>query len=184
MTRTGADDPIVAFYSGGPDHRGRTLEEILGWSDAALEAAHDYIQWLFPTPSPSGVNAHAPLVSAATRTVFAARLELRAALARSLERMLLFYGLRREAGGADDVRIVPDERRFAERADVWLFPGNHNHLRLTRIVQSLACLGLTAEAAALQRCLLADVAGGGRGRVTPETRRYWRGALRSPGGAR
>lgn len=92
MTRTGADDPIVAFYSGGQDHRGRTLEEILGWSDAALEAVHDY-----------------------------------------------------------------------------------------RIIQRLAALGLTAEAAALQRCLLDEVAGGGRGPVTPDTMRYWRGALTLPG---
>lgn len=184
MTSTGADDPIVAFYSGGPDHRGRTLEDILGWSDAALEAVHDYIQWLFPTSAPSGVNPHAPLVSAATRTAFAARPELRAALARSLERMVLFYGLRRESAGTDDVRVVPDERRFAARAAVWLLPGNHNHLRLTRIIQSLAALGLTADAAALQRCLLDDVAGGGRGRVTAETMRYWRSALTLPGGGR
>jgi hypothetical protein len=34
-------DPIVRFYSGGVDHRGRTVDEILAWSDYRLEAFHD-----------------------------------------------------------------------------------------------------------------------------------------------
>ena len=33
-------DPIVAFYSGGPDTAGRTLEGILAWDDERLEAVH------------------------------------------------------------------------------------------------------------------------------------------------
>ena len=43
---------------------GHTLSEILSWSDDRLEAVHDYIQWLFPTGLPSGVNPAPPLVSA------------------------------------------------------------------------------------------------------------------------
>ncbi len=183
MTTSPSDDRIVAFYAGGPDHRGRTLEEILGWTDAALEEVHDYIQWLFPTPAPSAVNRHAPLVSAATRAAFAARPELRAGLARARDRLLAFYGLCREEGPGGDVRVVPDPQTFADRAAEWLWPGDHNHLRLTRIIQSLAALGLEADAAALQRCLLTDVAAGpGRDRVTPDTLRYWREALGPRGG--
>jgi hypothetical protein len=52
------------------------------------------------------------------------------------------------------VLIAMDEARFLERSRNWLRPGNHNHLRLTRIMQSLWILGLRAEAKALQRCLL------------------------------
>ena len=66
-------DPIVVFYSGGTDGNGRTLREILGWSDATLEGVHDYIQWVFPTRQPSGVNPFAPLVTAETVRAFAAR---------------------------------------------------------------------------------------------------------------
>ncbi len=180
MTPGSADDPIVAFYGGGTDHRGRTLAQILAWPDESLEMVHDYIQWVFPTAAPSGVNRHAPLVSDATRAAFAARPELRDALSQSLERMLSFYGLHRDLLSGVP-RIVPDQQTFADRAADWLWPGDHNHLRLTRILHSLAALGLTADAAALQRCLLTDIAGAaGRGRVTVETIRYWREAL--PGG--
>jgi hypothetical protein len=91
--------------------------------------------------------------------------------------MLSFYGLRRTER-AGEVGIEIDESRFADRARVWLNPGNHNHLRLTRIMQSLAALGLRAEARALQRCLVTDVyEGPGAGQITPDTREYWTDAL-------
>jgi hypothetical protein len=171
-------DYVVAFYSGGVDHRGRTLESILSWTDAELEAVHDYIQWVFPTVARSGVNPSAPYVTTDTVATFAASDELRGALRRSLERMLGFYGLRR-AGDGDRVRIEIDQARFAERARTWLHPGNHNHLRLTRIIQSLAALGLPADAAALQRCLVEDVYGGpGRHLITRDTYEFWKNAVR------
>ena len=52
-------DPVVSFYAGGRDSQGRTLAEILAWGDDELEAVHDYIQWMFPTSRPSGVNPDA-----------------------------------------------------------------------------------------------------------------------------
>jgi hypothetical protein len=89
--------------------------------------------------------------------------------------MLAFYGLRQVAasGGADRIEIDPV--RFPDRAANWLHPGNHNHLRLTRIMESLSALGLPAEARALQRCLLEDVCEGpGPQRVTRGTMEFWR----------
>jgi hypothetical protein len=86
--------------------------------------------------------------------------------------MLVFYGLE-DTRTASALHIVRSER-FPERARVWLSPGNHNHLRLTRMMESLSALGLREEARALRRCLLTDVYGGpGRGLVTPETYTYW-----------
>ena len=163
-------EPIVAFFGGGTDDRGRTLAAILTWDDDRLEAVHDYIQWLFPTRQPSGVNPFAPLVSDETVAAFARDPALRAALRGAFDRMLAFYGLRWTAD-----RIEIDAERFASRAAVWLHPGNHNHLRLTRIMGSLSSLGLRSEATALQRCLLHDVcAGPGAGRVSPRTVEFWR----------
>lgn len=166
-------DSIVAFYSGGRDAAGRTLDEILAWDDERLEAVHDYIQWMFPTRQPSGVNPFAPLVSADTIRAFAAGEALRTRLGHSLDRMLAFYGLRREVS-----RIEIDAARFPARARTWLHPGNHNHLRLTRIMASLSALGLREDASALQRCLLEDVcARPGAGRVAAQTMNFWRGAV-------
>ena len=166
-------DPIVAFYSGGVDLEGRTLAGILEWDDDRLEIVHDYIQWVFPTRQPSGVNPLAPRVTDATVRTFAEEPELRERLRRALDRMLVFYGLGRRAA-----RVEIDDTRFPVRARTWLQPGNHNHLRLTRIMDSLETLGLREEALARQRCLLEDVAGGsGAGRVSPRTLEFWRSAL-------
>jgi hypothetical protein len=44
-------------------HRGRYLREIQEWPDDQLESVHDYIQWLFPLPEPSGFNVAAPALS-------------------------------------------------------------------------------------------------------------------------
>jgi opioid growth factor receptor-like protein len=165
-------DPIVSFYSGGEDAEGRTLAGILAWADDRLEAAHRYIQWVFPTRQPSGVNPFAPLVADATVEAFEQDAALRGRLRQSLDRMLLFYGL---AWKGD--RIAIDGSRFPVRSRVWLRPGNHNHLRLTRILESLATLGLASEARALQQCLLKDVCTGpGAAAVSPRTVEFWRRA--------
>ncbi len=175
------NDRAVAFYSGGPDHRGRTLDRILEWSDAELESVHDYIQWLFPTVQPSAVNPFAPLVTGATRAAFEARRELRERLRRAFGRMLLFYGLR-AASVAGGVRVEIDDQTFPLRSRNWLRPGNHNHLRLTRIMQSLSALGLADEARALQRCLVTEVhEGPGRSRITRDTYEYWMSAVPEQG---
>jgi hypothetical protein len=165
------DLALLAFYRGdAPDWHGRTLDDIWSWTDDRLEGVHDYIQWMFPLPVRSGANPAAPVLGPATAEAFRSSAALRQRLERSLGVMLRFYGLeeRPTAGG---LRIVRGDR-FAERAAVWLSPGNHNHLRLTRIMTSLAELGLTAQARALRECLVA-IAAEFPNRVTPTTLRYW-----------
>ena len=165
-------DPIVSFFSGNFDAQGRRLAGILTWDDNRLEAVHDYIQWVFPTGQPSAVNPSAPRVTKATVEAFERDPALGERLRQAVDRMLGFYGLR-----WNGPRIEIDESRFPARARVWLRPGNHNHLRLTRILESLTALGLIAEARALQRCLLEDVyAGPGAESVSPRTVDYWRRA--------
>lgn len=168
-------DPIVSFYSGGCDAVGRTLTEILAWNDERLEAIHDYIQWIFPTREPSAVNPFAPLIGEATVRAFEADAALRARLRDTFDRMLAFYGLCRDGDG-----IGLDVLRFPARAAVWLHPGNHNHLRLTRIMDSLATLGLREDALALQRCLLERVASTHADAVSARTVGYWKRAVSPP----
>ena len=168
-----SSDVIVEFYSGGRDSEGRTLETILAWNDERLEAVHDFIQWVFPSRQPSAVNPFAPLVTDDTVRAFNRDPALGARLGHAFERMLRFYGLRSRNG-----RVEIDDEIFPARSRVWLTPGNHNHLRLTRIMDCLSTLGLRAEALALQRCLIEDVcAGPGRGQVAPRTIDFWSRAV-------
>lgn len=170
-------DPIVAFYAGtGLDAAGRRLAEILAWDDCRLEQVHDFIQWLFPTDEPSAVNPLAPLVTRETVEAFAQDAALRRQLLASFERMLRFYGLeRREEAG--QVLIRPAST-YQARRDNWLVPGNHNHLRITRILTSLGLLGLGAEAEAFGACLTRVFEREGRTAITDRTFRFWMNALK------
>lgn len=166
------ETPIVAFYRGHrADARGRYLGAILLWSHAELENVHDYIQWLFPTAEASGVNPAAPLLTDETIAAFKADPELRHALVRSLDTMLSFLGLHR--GTVNGVTHIIRGPNWEQRRTEWLRPGNHNHLRITRILSSLRSLGCDGEAQALMDCLADIHASEGRNRVTWETWEYW-----------
>jgi hypothetical protein len=166
-----ADSRIVRFYRGdSPDTRGRTLDDILAWDDGQLEAVHDYIQWLFPLDEPSRFNPDAPLLTPADRLAF--RHEPHAAnLRRALDRMLRFYGftIDRSAGAPRIIRSA----QWEDRSQEWLHAGNHNLLRLTRVIRSLALLGQTDLAQALYAALKRE----GEGRVTSATLGYWKEAM-------
>ncbi len=166
------DDPILAFYAGtGTDGAGRRIDEVWGFDQTALEYHHDFIQWLFPLAVASRFNPAAPLVTAAVVSGFAESADLQARLRRSLDLMLAFYGFRRDGleigrGGG-----------FAARSAAWARPGNHNHLRLSRIIQSLDLLGLPEEARALQRAVLRVARDLGPSAVSPRTVEVWQSLL-------
>src|SRR5882672_5600137 len=168
---------VIAFYSGtAPDHRGRYLHEIQAWPDDWLEAAHDYIQWLFPLPEPSGFNAAAPILTRESVQEFRTRTELQERLRVSFLCMMNFYGLEVRSGEQITVTCAPN---FAARATVWLSPANHNHLRITRIPRCLSILGLEPEARAFFDCL-SGIYGDEQNKPMPaisdETILYWRKA--------
>ncbi|MFY9664784.1 MAG: opioid growth factor receptor-related protein [Candidatus Cybelea sp.] len=174
MSRSGEGCRIVAFYEGSaPDDRGRLREEILRFDDERLEDVHDFIQWLFPLPERSGANPAAPILDDSAIDAFHARPELRVALRQSFDRMLSFYGF---AWSGD--RIVKGAS-FSERSG-WLSPGNHNHLRLTRILRSLSVLGEAQAAQTLFEALshiYNDEGCTRRNRITERTFNFWSSAV-------
>jgi len=117
----------------------------------------------------SSVNPDAPLVDDDVRRAFTSSPQLRATLGSAFERMLAFYGLTR-----DGDRIVRAPSFATQRAN-WLRPGNHNHLRLSRILRSLTLLGRGEDTEALLACLLA-IAQEFPSRVASSTVGYWRRA--------
>jgi hypothetical protein len=167
-----AIDPLLRFYRlEGGDARGRLLSEIWTWDAARLERVHDYIQWLFPLPQPSAFNPDAPILTADAVRAFRGDDPLRHRLLRSLTTMLAFYGLvlSTDAAGRPHVGAAAD---FAAKATGWLHAGNHNHLRLTRILTSLRLLGLEAHSEALY-LRLAAIAGDHPHAVSATTLAYW-----------
>jgi len=172
---------IVAFYSGkSSDPRGRRLVDIQQFPDDLLELNHDFIQWMFPLLEPSSVHPEAPILDQETIREFKSRSELQQNLRASFLRMLAFYGFELSAEGELAVRRRPD---FAGHSKTWLWPGNHNHLRITRIIKSLRLLGLAPEAQAFFKCLselYAEETGRGIPRITATTFQFWSSAAEDP----
>jgi hypothetical protein len=120
------------------------------------------------------VNPSAPVLDRETIAEFRARPELVENLRRSFLRMLKFYGLEWSDGGV--VRAAD----FGVRSRNWLWPGNHNHLRITRILKCLALLGLEAEARAFLACLSAiygEEERKPRPSISEDTWRFWSTAV-------
>jgi hypothetical protein len=159
--------PLIAFYrDGGRDDRGRTLAEILAWDDDRLEAVHDFIQWLFPLPERSGANPSAPVLDRETIQAFHDTPAMQERLRQAFQRMLQFYGLRWNGSSVERIGT------FRERAQNWLWPGNHNHLRLTRILRSMLLLGLETESKALFQALNA-ISREFPDRISSRTHAFW-----------
>jgi hypothetical protein len=152
--------PLHAFLAGsGTDGRGRTVDAVLAFDDGALERHHDYIQWLFPLDTPSMAQPGSPVLSAAEAAAIRADPRAVATLRRAAAVMLGFYARQRH----------------------WLTHGDHNHLRITRIVKSLDSLVGHEDAKAFLTAILAHNAAAGAP-VNPTSLRYWREALGSVAG--
>ena len=141
-------DPIVAFYQGQPDFKGRTLNDIIAMCDAELEYHHDYIQVLFPLPEVSQFNRRAPLIDDATVEAFDDDEYLRIGMVAAYRRMLRFYGFR-EGKGSKVLRY-----NFRRKKGNWLNPHNHNFRRLTRMLRCMTLLGLQEKAVNLLEALV------------------------------
>lgn len=169
----GSSSTLLRFYDGsGTDHRGRTVADIVAWDDGRLENVHDFIQWLFPLDEPSAVNPYAPLVTPGDQRAFAGNPELRRRLLASFTRMLAFYGF--VCAGPAPVRVLKASD-WASASRRWLTPGNHNYLRITRILKSLKLLGATEHARAFYDALV-PVYESNRAAIGETTFEYWNDA--------
>lgn len=146
---------VVQFLNGtGIDRRGRSLDEILAWPDEQIEIRHDFIQWLFPLTELSTAVPGSPVLNKADIEAICADARAQKNLLRALDRMRLFYS----------------------RTTHWLTPGNHNHLRITRIISSLHKLGQPAAARDFYDFIKAR-ADAAPGSATPRTLEFWEKAV-------
>jgi len=145
---------VVAFLEGkGPDGAGRSIHEVLAFGLGPLEARHDFIQWLFPLPTPSQAVPDAPVLSAT-----------------DIERLRASHAAQAHMDAA-----VAMMTRFYTVTDHWLQPGNHNHLRITRIIASLRLLVGDTMADGFRRHILGRVEAAGAP-ISSRTRDYWNAA--------
>jgi hypothetical protein len=161
---------VIEFLAGrGADSEGRMIGAIQGKPEIWLESRHDFIQWLFPLPEPSGANPDAPLLTQADALTVAGDEGLKATLLASVDAMARLYGLSRS--GPTFARGPAFPGPFRD----WLGPIDHNHLRLTRILRCLSLCGLIETAGGLRR-LLEEIAAVEALGAWGLSLKYWRDA--------
>lgn len=138
------EENIYKFLSGEePDKYGRNIREIWGYDKKLLEKSHNYIQRLFPTTEESNFES-APIVNLSTDKKYIKNPQIKENMKKSLEVMLDFYGFEYRNGNIIDKKETKH----------WINKGNHNYLRITRILKSLKIFGLEAEAIIFYEALL------------------------------
>jgi Opioid growth factor receptor (OGFr) conserved region len=165
---------ITDFYNeDDTDHKDRDFSDIIGFSFKELETVHDYIQWLFPLKEPSQSNAKAPILTDADIAAFKKDEILQINFRKSFEMMLEFYGLEQDS---DSKAIGPADDLFAKAIANWLTRGNHNFMRITRILKSMSLLGLKEDAQEFFKAL--DIIYKAKSDIISETTyEYWKKAV-------
>ncbi len=123
-----------------------------------LEKSHNYIQWLFPTTDKSklayDVNAPYGFSAVNIQSLSADNMALaQQKMCEYFMLMLYFYGLEYTEGQVKkrkDNSVVS----FDARQLNWVNDGNHNHARISRMMDSLTLFGLQNESQALRTCML------------------------------
>ncbi|KFA99531.1 opioid growth factor receptor-related protein [Vibrio sp. ER1A] len=157
---------LIQFQLGmTTDSQGRLIQEIWALDDFWLEYDHKYIQWLFPIDTQTKFNRHAPILTLEDRTTFAQNDKLKAAHLTSLELMLGFFGMKMVDG-----HIVATEE-LSIKDHIWLKHGGHNHLRISRIIRSLALCGQFSLSQTFQLAMIETAVNFGE--VGKDTLRYW-----------
>lgn len=136
---------LVQFYLGeGTDNSGRRIIDIWNFSFLQLEDVHDYIQWLFPSDEPSRASMFAPVLSKKEAHILSTNPIIQTHLYRSLNLILDFWGLELHEN------FVQRSSKWKSRYKNWCkmrgFLGNHNFLRITRVLKCLYLCGLQQEA--------------------------------------
>lgn len=111
---------VIDFYMNRiPDSEGRMLSDIHEFTNEQLEECHDHIQWLFPLSEPSRFNPNAPLMASFDWPYFWASGTIRENLEKSFHVVFKF---------------------MKETSSDW-GEFNHNHLRISRMIQCLIGCG-------------------------------------------
>lgn len=138
---------IIKFYMGEKNENyPYTIDDILDFSDEELEKIHNYIQWIFPTQDPRNKDTGKPFLTLEDIKYFKNSKELLDKVLLSYNRMISFYGFCYEINTEEYKSKLTFSQNFKIHSRNWLDKGNHNYLRLTRMISCLKSLGLEKEA--------------------------------------
>ena len=119
---------LTDFYSGDGKTKpeGFSFVDILAASNEEWEDSHSFIQWVFPLKEASLYNPNAPLLTEEDIVEFSSNKEIR----KNVETMFI---------RALDFFFPQDLEEIIKPA--WVTEIDHNHLRITRVINSLKLMG-------------------------------------------
>ena len=125
---------FVKFYSNEKkNENGVSIGMILQYDDVLREEVHNFIQWLFPIDSRSAYEPKAPIVNFLIKYAFRNNTLLRDTQIKAFIFMLDHYGLQYVGDEIEKGQLFESRKKR-------LRSGNHNLLRITRILRSLYLL--------------------------------------------
>ena len=139
---------------------GLKYNDILNYDNKRLEDRHNYIQYLFPLPVKSKYNPDTRVIDQIFINEAIINMKIRKNIIKSFLRMLNFYGYSYSVKPFD----IIDKGEYKQ----WLSRGNHNYLRITRILKFLMLVGmeLLAYKFVEQLCKLRD-------KIDEESFNFW-----------
>ena len=142
---------FLSFLEGtSPDVLGRTLEEIWGYNDAEIEGVHNFIQFIFPTNQKSASMPGVPILTA-----------------QDIEAIT-----QSEIAKSNLIKSVDWFVQFLERNNHWITQYNHNHLRISRMIQSVRLLVGDIEADFVRSQVMAIVSKS-KNKVSDKSKAFW-----------
>ena len=137
----------------GVDFKGRTLQDIWNFSYNEIENQHDFIQMIFPLDQPSNVVFHGIYLD---------------------DREVIDNLRKNPSVQSNMMKSANWFLSFLKRTNHWKVPNNHNHLRITRIIQSLRLLVSDKEADAFYVSVMAMLADNNQ--INAISLQYWKKA--------
>ncbi len=113
------------------NHNHIKLSQILKFSDDEIEKYHDFIQWIFPTKRKSNYNFYAPTIDNNFKFIFQEDVIAKRNYCKTCNLYLNYIGINCTLGSLNYT-----ENKFR----IFQLP-YHNYLRITRVLDSLQCVG-------------------------------------------
>lgn len=146
------NEALIEYFTNlGKDSNNRVHNDILRFSDEEMEKCHDFIQWFFPTITPSAYDNLAPLLNQETIELLKDDAVFQARFSMGLKRIFRFWRLQYRGDGKNLILLNISSKRF------WMEYDNHNLLRMSRVMESCRLLGFEEVARSLFEVLFITI---------------------------
>ena len=143
---------VLCFLTGHrADNSGIALDVAIRWKDWEITTHQATIPWMFPLPTRSSMNPHAPMPSRRDFEILAANDQVRSGMKKAFGLMLRFYGFDWQDGQVS--KAEGWRTGFAQ----WAVTFSHHDLFISRILGALRLMGLQEESQQFLRALEVEV---------------------------